>query len=129
MDIKIESTKKFENDLSKLSEAERETVIKQINDCAELFFTHKASVYRKLRRLRLNLPSLANGYESSLYRLKVSQKLRVILTVDEDPIFGQIIFTLFRVIQHQDLYKAYESVAESLYQDVLHHDPESIKVS
>ncbi len=60
--------------------------------------------------------------------LKVSQKLRVILTVDEDPIFGQIIFTLFRAIQHQDLNKAYNSVAESLYQDFLHKDQETVKV-
>ncbi|MDJ0675747.1 MAG: hypothetical protein QNJ36_10265 [Calothrix sp. MO_167.B42] len=129
MDILIESTKKFEKDLSKLSQAEREKVINKINDCADLFLTHKAGVYRKLHRLRLSLPSLANGYESSLYMLKVSQKLRVILTVDEDPIFGQIIFTLFRAIQHQDLDKAYKSVAESLYQDFLHQDQETVKVS
>ena len=127
MDILIESTKNCEKDLSKLSQAERETVINQINECADIFLTNKSTVYHKLHRL--NLPSLANGYESSLYILKASQKLRVILTVDEDPIFGQIIFTLFRAIQHQDLNKAYNSVAESLYQDFRQQDQETVQVS
>ncbi len=127
MDILIESTKNFEKDLSKLGPAERETVINKINECADLFLTNKSTVYHKLHRL--NLPSLANGYESSLYMLKASQKLRVILTVDEDPIFGQIIFTLFRAIQHQDLNKAYNSVAESLYQDFRQQDQETVEVS
>jgi hypothetical protein len=53
----------------------------------------------------------------------------VILTVDEDPIFGQVIFTLFRVIQCDDLEQAYKSVAESLYQDLLHQNREIAKVS
>lgn len=120
MDVLIESTKGFETDVAKLSEEEKAAVIQTINDCASLFPTQKSDVYRKLRRLRL--PSNLNGYKSSLYRLRVSQKLRVILTVDEDPIFGQVIFTLFRVVKRDDLDKAYKGVAESLYQDLVHHN-------
>jgi len=123
VDILIESTKGFEKDIAKLSEDERAAVIKKINDCASLFPTKKSDVYRKLRRLRL--PSNLNGYESSLYTLRVSRTLRVIWTVDEDPIFGQVIFTLFRAVKHDDLDKAYQSVAESLYQDLLHPNLET----
>lgn len=127
MDILIESTKDFEKDLAKLNEDERAVVIEKINDCASLFPTNKVATYRKMHRLRL--PSLANGYESSLYTLRVSQKLRVILAVDEDPIFEQIIFTLFRVVQHSELDKAYKGIAESLYQDLLHQDRETAQIS
>ncbi|MEZ2238478.1 hypothetical protein [Microcoleus sp.] len=127
MDILIESTKGFENDLTKLSEDEKAAAIQKINDCASLFPTHKADVYRKLRRLRL--PSNLNGYESSLYTLRVSRTLRVIWAVDEDPIFGQVIFTLFRVVKHDELDKAYQDVAESLYQDMLHHNLATAKIS
>jgi hypothetical protein len=123
VDILIESTKGFEKDIAKLSEDERAAVIKKINDCASLFPTKKSDVYRKLRRLRL--PTNLNGYESSLYTLRVSRTLRVIWTVDEDPIFGQVIFTLFRAVKHDDLDKAYQSVAESLYQDLLHQNLET----
>ena len=127
VDILIESTKGFEKDIAKLSEDERAAVIKKINDCASLFPTKKAEVYRKLRRLRL--PSNLNGYESSLYTLRVSRTLRVIWAVDEDPIFGQVIFTLFRAVKHDDLDKAYHGVAESLYQDILHHNLEAAQIS
>ncbi|BBD64601.1 hypothetical protein NIES4072_17370 [Nostoc commune NIES-4072] len=127
MDVLIESTRSFEKDLGRLSEDEKATTVKKINDCASLFPTQKADVYRKLRRLPL--PSHINGYESSLYTLRVSQKLRVILTVDEDPIFGQVIFTLFRVVKHDDLDKAYKGVAESLYQGLLHQNQETARIS
>ncbi|MCA1993053.1 MAG: hypothetical protein LDL41_13605 [Coleofasciculus sp. S288] len=123
VDVLIESTKGFEKDVARLSEADKAAAIQKINDCASLFPTQKADVYRKLRRLPL--PSSLNGYESSLYTLRVSQKLRVVLAVDEDPIFGQVIFTLFRAVKHDDLDKAYKGVAESLYQELLHHNQET----
>ncbi|WDD36642.1 hypothetical protein PQG02_36645 (plasmid) [Nostoc sp. UHCC 0926] len=126
MDVLIESTRRFEKDLAKLSEDEKATAIQKINDCASLFPTQKADVYRKLRRLPLL--SYLNGYESSLYTLRISQKLRVILAVDEDPIFGQVIFTLFRVVKHDDLDKAYKDVAESLYQELLHDNREIAQI-
>ncbi|MDB9511609.1 hypothetical protein PN499_10485 [Kamptonema animale CS-326] len=125
MDVLIESTKRFEKDISKLSEDEKAAAIQKINDCASLFPTQKADVYRKLHRLPLNL----NGYESSLYILRISRTLRVIWAVDEDPIFGQVIFTLFRVVKHDDLDRAYQGVAESLYQDILHHNLEAAQIS
>lgn len=127
MDVLIESTRGFEKDLDRLSEDEKAVTVKKINDCASLFPTQKTDVYHKLRRLPLF--SDLNGYESSLYTLKVSQKLRVILAVDEDPIFGQVIFTLFRVVKHDDLDKAYKVVAESLYQELLHRNRETAQIS
>ncbi|MEH1836009.1 MAG: hypothetical protein V7L29_29155 [Nostoc sp.] len=126
MDVLIESTRRFEKDLAKLSEDNKATAIQKINDCASLFPIQKADVYRKLRRLPLL--SYLNGYESSLYTLRISQKLRVILAVDEDPIFGQVIFTLFRVVKHDDLDKAYKDVAESLYQELLHDNREIAQI-
>ncbi|MBN3907795.1 MAG: hypothetical protein HWQ35_14905 [Nostoc sp. NMS1] len=59
MDVLIESTSNFEKDLGRLSEDEKATTVKKINDCASLFPTQKADVYRKLRRLPL--PSEING--------------------------------------------------------------------
>jgi hypothetical protein len=127
VDILIESTNNFEKDLSSLTEGEKERAIQEINRYAELFPTQKEKVYLQLHQPPL--PSDLNGYDSSLYILKVSQTLSVILTVDEDPIFGQVVFTLFRAIQHDNLDKAYKSVAESLYQDFLRQDREMAKVS
>jgi hypothetical protein len=59
-----------------------------------------------------------------LYTLKVLEKLSLILTVDEDPIFGQVVFTLFRVVKQNELNRAYQSVAKSLYQELNDSDRE-----
>jgi hypothetical protein len=123
VDVLIESTKSFEQDLGSLSEDDKAATVKKINDCATLFPTQKADVYRQLRRLPLT--SDLNGYESSLYILKVSPKLRAILTVDEDPIFEQVIFTLFRSVKLDELDRAYKSVAESLYRELVPHHRKS----
>ncbi|AFZ34896.1 hypothetical protein Sta7437_1329 [Stanieria cyanosphaera PCC 7437] len=127
MDVVIESTKSFEKDLGELGKEEKATAIKTINDCVSLFPTQKTAVYHKLRRLPL--PSDINGYESSLFTLRVSDKLRIILTIDEDPIFDRVIFTLFRLFKRADLGKAYKGVAESLYQELLHHNRETAQIS
>jgi hypothetical protein len=127
MDILIESTKEFEIDLGKLTKEGKTLTVQKINDCASLFLTQKAEVYR-----RFNCPSLLcglNGYESSLYTLQVSERLWLILAVDEDPLFDQVIFTLFRVIKHGDLAYAYQDVRELLYQDILSHDRNRTQIS
>jgi len=117
VDVTIQSAKSFEKDLSKLSKQERELVIEKVNYCAQVFPLNKAAVYRKMQRP--HTLHLIHSYESSLYTLKVSLKVRVILAVDEDPIFEQVIFTLFRVIQADELDQAYGSIAEPLYQQLL----------
>jgi hypothetical protein len=127
VDVLIESTRGFEKDLTQLNEAEKMAVVEKINDCASLFPIQKSAVYRKLHRLPIT--SALNGYESSLYTLRISQKIRVILAVDEDPIFEQAIFTLFRVVRHQDLEKAYRNIAESLYQELLQQNREPAQIS
>ncbi len=118
MDVLIDSTRIFEQDLEKLSAEKKATTIQIINDCASLFHDQKSHPYRRLRPLPL-LTGL-NGYDSSLYTLRVSQNLRVILTVDEDPIFKQTVFTLFRVVKRSDLGMSYNRIAESLYQEIIH---------
>ena len=45
--------------------------------------------------------------------------IRLILTVDDDPVFGQTLFTLFRIVRHPELGRALRSVAQSIYGDQL----------
>lgn len=125
MDVVIESTSRFEQDLSSMSKGEKDLAIQKINDCAALFPEHKSNAYRKLRRLPLNI----SGYDSSLYTMRISPDSRIILTVDEDPIFGQVIFTLFRIANRDDFNKAYQGVVESLYKDLNHQTLEPVLAS
>ena len=120
MDIVIESTKQFEKAIAKLDPGVREQVITKINKLASSFSAEKADVYHQLHHLRW--PLLPNGYESSLYTLKSSGKWRVILAIDEDPIFAQTILTLFRVFKADEIDQEYQSLAESLYQEFKHQN-------
>jgi hypothetical protein len=127
VDVLIESTHEFENDLSKLPEREKELIIQRINNCTDLYLTQPDSVYSQMHCVPLS--SELGEYDSSLYTLQVSEPSSVILTVDEDPIFEQVIFTLFRVVDHSDLDRAYKDVANFLYQDLLPQNREIAKAS
>jgi hypothetical protein len=127
VDVLIESTHEFENDLSKLIEGEKELIIQKINDCTDLYLAQPDNVYCQMRCIPL--PSGLNEYDSSLYILQVSETSNVILTVDEDPIFEQVIFTLFRLVDHGELDRAYKDVANFLYLDLLPQNREIAKAS
>jgi len=128
MKILIESTDKFEKDLKKLTEKDKLLVVNKINYYTELFVEHKDAFYNKLIHSPLSFTYL-DEYESSLYILKFSQHLKAIITVDEDPIFEQTIFTLFRVVNSDKIDQAFSSIAESIYQELKHNRQEVLKVS
>jgi Txe/YoeB family toxin of Txe-Axe toxin-antitoxin module len=108
-------TKRFEKDLKKFSSTDQKHISKQINKYAQMLADDEHGFYSQTYQPRkLNL---AQGLDSSLYSLKINHQIRLIFTVDEDPIFGQIIFTLMRVVKHDDLSKTFSSIAESLYQN------------
>lgn len=99
-------------------------MVKSINECAGQSSTQAADGYRKLDPL--SQPLGLDEYESSLYVLKASQKIRVILSIDEDPIFNRVVLTLFRAVRHDDLDAAQKDIAESLYQGLLHRNREPV---
>lgn len=118
MELIYQSTKSFEKDLRTLGASDKNLVIKRVNELAMLYKANRKSFYsRTYRPVRIKL---LYGYDSSLYSMRINQKLRLIFAVDEDPLFDQIIFTLFRIAKHPgELKKIFSSVAESLYQSQL----------
>ena len=60
---------------------------------------------------------LKGGLSSSLYSLRAGRDLGLILAVDDDPIFGQILVTLFRVVRHGEVDRSYRSIAHLLYRN------------
>lgn len=126
MEILTESTRSFEQDLDQLSADQKAAVFTTLNDCVDLFSIQSADAYQMLHQIPLFLD--LNGYESSLYTLEVPQGLGVVLAVDPDPIFGRVIFTLFRVANCHTLDEVYRDVAKSLYQELPHRDREPAQI-
>lgn len=114
MNLLFESTEQYEKDLRKFSSSDRADIIARLNQRCGLLLSNKARFGEYAYKPRVF--QLTGGLDSSLQVLRINPAIRVILTVDDDPIFDQIIVTLWRMVQHDDLTKAFNSIAESLYQ-------------
>jgi mRNA-degrading endonuclease RelE of RelBE toxin-antitoxin system len=114
MPIEFHGTDTFEEELQKLQPKERAVVISKVNQyCATLDVDPTQFRRHAYRPLKIMLP---DDVGSSLYALRVSPDLRVILTVEDDPLFGRTLVTLLRVVRHSALDKVFRGVVEGLYQ-------------
>lgn len=126
MDIIYESTEDFEKDLRSFTDKERARVVAKINLYCSLLPHDKAGFFRHAKRPIA--PVLSSQSNSSLYALRVSPGIRVLATIDEDPLFDQYVITLLRVVRHEKLDRVYRGLAESIYQkDLLSFRPEESK--
>jgi hypothetical protein len=117
MEIIFESTEEFEADLRTYSQAEHDIIVQQLHEYSCLLLQDKG--YEKRRLHQFCQFDLLGDYASSLYSFIVNYYLRVILTIDDDPIFGRTIITLFRVVDSQFVAQVYQQVGESIYQSFL----------
>ncbi|WP_353929641.1 hypothetical protein WJM97_15165 [Okeanomitos corallinicola TIOX110] len=126
MDILIESTKDFEKDLEKFTDTEKFKIIKEMNRNFELISSENNSFYEhseQLRNIKLN-----HDYDSTIYCLTINDDKRIILTIDDDPIFGCILITLFRMVDKENAHQAYNAVAEMIYQDFTVEENQDLKI-
>lgn len=117
MKLVFESTERFEEEISFFKNEQRLLIVNKINKCFNLLLSNPQKFYSRVEQ-----PfhfQLRNDYEFSLYVLTVSDNLGIIFTVDEDPIFEQIIITLFRLVETNEAGKAYQEVGNLLYHDFL----------
>ena len=117
MNVLFQATKKFEKDLQDLPGDDAQRVISQLNRNCSLLKQDPAAFYRTVNKPLI--VQLKEGMDSTLYSMRVGHNLKILLAVDEDPLFDQTIFTLLRLVRHKDLSKAFKSIAESLYQSTL----------
>lgn len=126
MDILIESTKDFEKDLEKFTDTEKFRIIKEMNRNFELLSSENNSFYEhseQLRNIKLN-----HDYDSTIFCLKINQEQRIILTIDDDPIFGCLLITLFRLVNSEEAQQAYNAIAEFIYQDFTVEENQDLEI-
>jgi len=117
MTIRFESTKKFEKELGKFSSKEKRRIVQKLNQYSQLLKQKTEDFYKHAYQpMKLKLDG---DNESSLYALRVYRDIRIILTVDEDPLFEQTLITLLHVVRHSELDKVFKSIAKSIYQNKL----------
>jgi len=123
MDLLFESSKTFEKELSKFPPKERSLIVDKINKYCSVLETEnmKAFFTKAYQPTKIKLHG---EMESSLYTLRINKDIRVILTVDDDPLFNQTIITLLHVVRHSSLEKTFRGIAEALYQKSLNSSPD-----
>ena len=116
MDIVVESTEAFKQDLTAFSESEQSVILEQIQQGIPLLFEDQTFKKRRLHQFyTFNLP---HNSSSSLYSFIVNYRIRVVLTWDDDPIFERTLITLFRVVESQNIAEVYQQIGEQIYQPI-----------
>jgi hypothetical protein len=119
MALEFRTTAGFQEDLRSIPEPDRARVRESIDRRGRLAVADRRAFYRGLERPGVR--KLAGRLDSSLYVLRVGKDLRVLLALDDDPIFGRTILTVLRVVRRQDLEDAYRKTAFALYGERLLH--------
>lgn len=117
MDVTFEATDAFEKDLDTFASKERLQIVNKINIYCSLLPNDRAGFFK--HAVRPAVPVLRSKLQSSLYSIRVARDIRVLATIDDDPLFDQIIVTLLRVVHRKDMDKVFRSLAQSIYQNDL----------
>ena len=113
--ITEQTTPEFRRDLARLSTEDRTRIAAALRRSYELLRTDRRSFFARAKRPQP--VQLKGGLTSSLYSLPVGRDIRLILAVDDDPVFAQTLVTLFRAIHHDELGRAYQSIADRIYRN------------
>jgi len=110
----IELTDGCEKKLRSFSDKEQDEIIKKTEYLGELYITDRAEFFRKAHQplfFRLN-----GKFDASLYYFRINNDLKIIASVDEDPIFESVTVTLLSVFRDNDIEKNFRAAAQSFYQ-------------
>jgi hypothetical protein len=109
------TTAEFRRDWERLSPADQKRVRDALNRGYGMLRENRPGIFSRVQRpLQIQLKG---GLASSLSSLRVGREISLVLAVDDDPVFGQTLVTLFRVVQHEELERAYRSIAQRLYRN------------
>jgi hypothetical protein len=111
MELVFHDTESFQHDWQTYDAAVRGHLATEINDCCQCMLYEPARFDRRVQRIR---PQLAGGIDASLCVLPV-EDMRILFTVDEDPVFEQLTVTLLRAIKNEEFANACEAVIHDLY--------------
>jgi mRNA-degrading endonuclease RelE of RelBE toxin-antitoxin system len=113
--ITEQTTPEYRHDLNRLDPEERERVVETLRRSYALLRDNQRAFFARVQRPEAI--HLKGGLNSSLYSLPVGRDIRLIVAVDDDPVFGQTLVTLFRAVRHSELERTYRSIANLLYRN------------
>jgi mRNA-degrading endonuclease RelE of RelBE toxin-antitoxin system len=103
----------FREDLTRLSAEDRTSVAAALRRNYELLRNDRRSFFAKATQPYSI--QLKGGLNSSLYSLRAGADLRLIMAVDDDPVFSRTLVTLFRAIRSDEVRRAFRLTADRIY--------------
>lgn len=113
LELVFQETNLFLEDWGRCSIEGRGRMATRLNDCCQFLLYEPSEFDRCAKEVR---PQLADGVDASMYSMAID-KARILFSVDEDPIFGQLTVTLYRIVPEETFGDACESVFQTLYSD------------
>ncbi|ACK64222.1 hypothetical protein PCC8801_0116 [Rippkaea orientalis PCC 8801] len=112
----IEITEDFTQDLTNFSSLEQKAINNKLERITQAVEENNFSyLFKHLTKLCQPLTQ----YTSSLYVLRVTDTLKILLFYEDDPIFNRKIMTLLRICYHNNIDRVLKSLRESFYQKQL----------
>lgn len=109
----IEMTDDCEKKFCSFLEKEQDEIIEKTEYFGELYMKDRAEFFRNASQpvfFRLN-----DKFDSSLYYFRINNELKIIASVDEDPIFESVTITLLSVFRDSGIEKNFRTAAQSFY--------------
>ena len=116
MRLEFDITQTFSDDMERLPKAQRKRVEDRINLVSKSLLNGQTEF-----KENSSIPYIFNlkgGLESSLYLVKADQKNRMVVAVDEDPVFDKISLTFFRLVDKSNAEEIYKEVGENIYKNL-----------
>ena len=117
--IKIQYTARAEKRIKKLYPKQKNIFEEKIRKIVSDFIS--GDNHKNIRKARVGG---IMGYESTLYLAKIDLRHLVLLTIDEDPIFEQVIVTIFALCTPDNYMLEIRGVQESIYQQMINEGEE-----
>lgn len=118
LELVFHDTESFDGDWQHIAKSQRAELATELNDVCQLLLYDQAKFAEKVEPIQREL---ADSVDALLYVLPFHD-WRIVFTVDEDPVFGQLMVTLLRVVPAVELEATVESLFEMLYRDLTRDD-------
>lgn len=109
MDIQIDSTEDFEKEFQRFPSEIQERLSEKINYLISML-QQGVQIPKLVKVNKFSLPEGLTMDNITLYIYRATIRHRIILSIDDDPLFDQKIITLFSVIDYGKAEKVYEKV-------------------
>ena len=113
MELAFDITQSFSDDMAGLPPVQKEAISNQINLISKSLLNGQVEF-----KQNSSIPYIFNlkgGLDSSLYLIKADTDKRMVVSVDEDPVFDKITLTLFRLADRNTADEIYKEVGENIY--------------